>query len=172
MGVRALARRAALAAMLTVVSCERDRAQPLPDSAAPAVRVASATASGGTKPACPPTGHWTACQVRTRLVQAGVAPRDTDATALGDLPGLGSIPMVYEVGAAGLAVYLFPDSVARRRAARSLDSTKFVAPDHELTMRGEGTAIESDNLLALLFTRREQQRERVSDALTAGPPQP
>ena len=158
--------------MLAGAACGRDRAQSLSDSAASEIRVAPATAGGGTKSACQPTGHWTACQVRKRLTQAGVAPRDTDATALGDLPGLGSIPMVYEVGTAGLAVYLFPDSVARRRAARSLDSTKFVAPDREITIRGEGTAIESDNLLALLFTRREQQRERVSDALTAGPPQP
>jgi hypothetical protein len=39
-------------------------------------------------------------------------------------------------------------------------------------MRGETTAIQSDTLLALLFSRSEQQRERVSDALTAGPPQP
>ena len=37
-------------------------------------------------------------------------------------------------------------------------------------MRGETTAIQNDNLLALLFSRNEQQRERVSDALTAGPP--
>ena len=39
-------------------------------------------------------------------------------------------------------------------------------------MQGEATAIENDNLLALLFSRNEQQRERVADALTAGPPQP
>jgi hypothetical protein len=32
--------------------------------------------------------------------------------------------------------------------------------------------IENDNLLALLFGKNEHQRERVSDALTAGPPQP
>jgi hypothetical protein len=32
--------------------------------------------------------------------------------------------------------------------------------------------IENDNLLALLFSKNEQQIERVSDALTAGPPQP
>jgi hypothetical protein len=39
-------------------------------------------------------------------------------------------------------------------------------------MRGETTAIQNDNLLALLFSRSEQQRERVSDAFMAGPPQP
>ena len=39
-------------------------------------------------------------------------------------------------------------------------------------MRSQASVIENDNLLALLFSKNEQQIERVSDALTAGPPQP
>ena len=69
-------------------------------------------------------------------------------------------------------MYLFADSSARARAARGLDTLHYVAAARELTMRGETTAIQSDNLLALLFSRSEQQRERVSDAFMAGPPQP
>jgi hypothetical protein len=69
-------------------------------------------------------------------------------------------------------VYLFTDTLARARAARSLDSTKFIAPSAALSMRGEATAIQNDNLLALLFSRNDLQRERVSDALMAGAPQP
>jgi len=76
------------------------------------------------------------------------------------------------VGRSSLAVYLFTDTVARARAARSLDSTKFIAPSAALSMRGEATAIQNDNLLALLFSRNDLQRERVSDALMAGAPQP
>ena len=87
-------------------------------------------------------------------------------------PGNPKTPIIYQVGSAGLAVYLFPDTGARARAVRSLDTARFIAPARALSMRGEATAIQSDNLLALLFSRNEQQRERVSDALTAGPPQP
>jgi hypothetical protein len=38
-------------------------------------------------------------------------------------------------------------------------------------MRAEPTLIASENLLAILRSRSDHQRERVSDALTAGPPQ-
>jgi hypothetical protein len=162
--------RGAFVAALLVTGCARDR-PPAPDSAAMNVHVAS-TAAMSVKPACPKTGHWSPCQVRTRLDQAGVAPRPADAGVLGDLPALGATPIVYQVGSAGLAIYLFPDTAARARANRSLDTARFIAPARPLSMRGEATAIQSDNLLALLFSRNEQQRERVSDALTAGPPQP
>ena len=121
------------------------------------------------KPACPRTGHWVDCQVRERLVRSGLAPRDTSREAL---PALGPKPVVYRLGRGGLAVYLFDDSVARARAGTTLDTVKYVRPAHGLTMLTEATVIENDNLLALLFSKNEQQIERVSDALMAGPPQP
>jgi hypothetical protein len=157
-------------AVLLVVACGRDRAA-IPDTVA-AAATAGPGVAGVTKSACPKTGHWSPCQVRTRLEQAGVAPRTGDAGTLGDLPSLGTTPIVYQVGSAGLAIYLFPDTAARARAGRLLDTARFITPARALSMRGEATAIQSDNLLALLFSRNEQQRERVSDALMAGPPQP
>jgi hypothetical protein len=39
-------------------------------------------------------------------------------------------------------------------------------------MKAETTLIENDNALVLLFSQNEHQRERVADAITAGPPQP
>jgi hypothetical protein len=131
---------------------------------------ASPMARAAGTPTCPRTGHWSGCQVKLRLDQAGVAPRVGEAPA--ELPKLGPAPTIYLVGQSPLAVYLFADAAARERAARQLDSTKFIAPSVALTMRGEGTAIQNDNLLALLFSRNDLQRERVSDALTAGAPQP
>lgn len=122
------------------------------------------------KPACPRTGHWSECQVFDRLDQAGVAPRADSAPPA--LPAVGVAPRVYLVGRNVLAVYLFPDTLARARAARTLDTLHFIAPSAPLTMRGEATVIQNDNLLALLFSRIDLQRERVSDALMAGAPQP
>ena len=69
-------------------------------------------------------------------------------------------------------MYLFDDSVARARAATRLDSVKYVRAPNPPTMLSEATVIQNDNLLALLFSKNDQQIERVSDALMAGPPQP
>jgi hypothetical protein len=139
---------------------------------APRSAVAPATASpapGTPRPACARTGHWIPCQVRERLERSGLVLRDT---TIEGLPATGVTPTVWRLGRGAVAVYLFPDSLARARAAARLDTVKYVPPSQPLTMYSEGTRIENDNLLALLFSKNDQQRERVSDALTAGPPQP
>jgi hypothetical protein len=110
--------------------------------------------------------------VRLRLEQAGLAPQPNDTLKDLHLPTVGPTPTIYTVGTSPLAVYLFADSTARNRAGRGLDTARFIPQSRELSMRGEATAIQNDNLLAILFSRRDQQRERVSDALSAGPPQP
>jgi hypothetical protein len=167
--VTPLARRAGAVALLAVAAaCARERSPADTAMLSTAARSPIVIGVGG-KPDCPGTGHWSACAVRKRLEAAGVAPQV--ATSLPDLPPLGATPALYRVGKSGLAIYLFADSAARARAARTLDTLRYVGAAKELTMRGETTAIQSDNLLALLFSRSEQQRERVSDALTAGPPQ-
>jgi hypothetical protein len=118
---------------------------------------------------CPKTGHWIDCQVRERLTRSGLAPRDTTRETL---PALGPAPLVYRLGRGGLAVYLFPDSAARIRAAGTLDTVKYVRAPRGPTVLSQATVIENDNLLGLLFSKNDQQIERVSDALTAGAPQP
>lgn len=120
-------------------------------------------------PQCPKTGHWSECHVRERLIRSGLAPRDTTHAAL---PALGPAPFVYRLGRGNLAVYIFADSTARTRAAASLDTVKYVRAPRGPTILSQATVIENDNLLGLLFGKNEQQIERVSDALTAGAPQP
>jgi hypothetical protein len=175
-GVSAFARAAgalgpcAAALLAGAAACSRGHA-PAGDTMLVATGTRSPVVIGvGGKPACPGTGHWTNCAVLERLEAAGVAPQV--ATELPDLPHISPKPVLFKVGKSGLAVYLFPDSGARARAARTLDTLHYVSAAKELTMRGETTAIQSDNLLALLYSRSEQQRERVSDAFMAGPPQP
>jgi hypothetical protein len=130
---------------------------------------AGAAASGQRPAPCPRTGHWIDCQVRERLTRSGLAPRDTTH---GALPSLGPAPLVYRLGKGALAVYLFPDSSARIRAAGTLDTVKYLRAPRGPTVLSQATVIENDNLLGLLFSKNDQQIERVSDALTAGAPQP
>ena len=137
---------------------------------APGQSAGSGAATGVTRAQpCPKTGHWSDCHVRERLIRSGLAPRDTTREAL---PALGPAPVVYRLGKGGLAVYIFNDSASRARAARSLDTVKYVRAASGPTMLSQATVIENDNLLGLLFSKNEQQVERVSDALTAGAPQP
>jgi hypothetical protein len=125
---------------------------------------------GANPPACPRTGHWSECQVRSSIERAGLVLRDTVFTD--DLPKLSTAPRTYRLGSALLATWLFADTSQRARAARSLDSTRFVPSAAPLTMQSVATAIENDNLLALFYGKNEHQRERVTDAFTAGAPQP
>ena len=155
-------------ACLATAACGGGRSDATAGSAAGRASAVVAGRSG--VPACPKTGQWTECQVFARLEQAGVAPRR--GGTLADLPAVGSSPTQYTIGKSGLAVYFFADTAARGRAARALDTLHFVAPSAGLTVRGEATAIQNGNLLGLLFSRNDQQRERVSDALMAGAPQP
>jgi len=158
--------RALVALLLVVTACGGKEAPKATSSAAPA----SPTGAAPAKPACPRTGHWSECQVFARLEQAGVAPRREGE--IRDLPRVAAAPHVYTIGSAMVAVYLFADTASRAAAARQLDTLHFVSPAASLTMRNEATAIQNDNLLALLFSQRDQTRERVSDAFQAGAPQP
>ena len=133
-----------------------------------AARTKGAPAAG---PQCPRTGHWGECQIRIRLEQSGLAPLVTK-DKVGDLPTLTGPPILFVIGNAGLAIYLYPDTVRRHSAGASLDTARFIPPSRPVGIHGEATAIQSDNALVLLFTRNEHQRERVADAITAGPPQP
>jgi hypothetical protein len=73
---------------------------------------------------------------------------------------------------AALEVHIYADSTARIADEKKLNRTDFVGVGAQQTMRQERTLIESDNVLALLTSLNDHQRERVSDAITAGPPQP
>ena len=130
-----------------------------------------ATTTAGGAPLCQRTGHWSECTVRIRLDQSGLAPQ-SGADKLGDLPTFAPKPITLTVGTSGIAYYIFPDSMTRHAAAAGLDTSHFIAQTRPVSMKNETTLIENDNVLLLLFSRNEHQRERVADVITGGPPQP
>ena len=152
-------------------ACGTERTQAVDSTQLPPAATPAGDAASGDprRPPCARTGHWIDCQVRERLVRAGLAPHDTSREAL---PALGPAPVVYRLGRGALAVYLFADSAARARAATTLDTVKYLRGSRAPTVLSQASVIENDNLLALLFTKNEHQIERVSDALMAGAPQP
>lgn len=118
---------------------------------------------------CPADGRWHPCSVVKRLEMAGYVPVVEDSAAQ-EKP-LAATGTTYRLGKGTLTVFLYPDSAARVADAAQLDTTRFIGPYQPVTMRNEPARIASANLLAILRTRSDRQRERVGDALTAGPPQ-
>ncbi len=139
-----------------------------PSSAA--VTTQAKPVAGGKGP-CPATGLWTECAVLDRLDRAGLAPRrDSAADPIHEAP-LGPAGTRLLLGGAQLDVFIYADVPTRERDEARLDHGKFIEASAEPTLRGEATLIRNANLLAILRSRNDHQRERVSDALTAGPPQ-
>jgi hypothetical protein len=154
-----------LLALVLVAACTKADAPPARAPAAPQAPVAQGSA-------CPATGAWAECSVIYRLERAGLAPKLDSAGKPTDA-ALGGQPLMIKIGlTAELEVHLYGDSAARAAAETKLDRSQFVSGAQEQTIKRERTLIESANLLGLLTSINAHQRERVSDALTAGPPQP
>ena len=75
------------------------------------------------------------------------------------------------VGNGVLQLYVYPDVRTREREQGKLDRTKYVSFDAPV-QSSQLTLIYNTNLIAILTSRNDHLRERVSDAITAGPPQP
>jgi hypothetical protein len=171
--------RGGLAVVVSIAGCRGDgRAERAADSTtavAPTASSVGATAQPATggaaadKLTCPATGQWAFCSVMERLDRSGLAPRrDSGDVRLDPLTRPG---VRVTVGSAELDLFIYPDPEARKRDEDRLDKKRFIEATDPPTLRGEPTVIRSVNLLAILRSRSDRQRERVSDALTAGPPQ-
>ncbi len=139
-----------------------------PDSSAASNTVGSAPGS-----ACPANGLWAECSVLYRLDRAGLAPRLDSTNKVEEKSiGTGATVFVVKIGRlARLDVFVYPDSAARIADEKKLDRTQFVGPTDQQTIQRERTLMENANFIGLLTSINQHQRERVSDALMAGPPQ-
>jgi hypothetical protein len=126
-------------------------------------------------PECPANGLWAQCSVLYRLDRAGLAPR-LDSTETVEEKTIGASgaahTFVLKIGKfARLEVFVYPDSAARIADETKLNRTQFVGPAAQQTIKRERTLMENANFIGLLTSINAHQRERVSDALMAGPPQ-
>ena len=119
---------------------------------------------------CPHTGHWSVCTVFERLDRAGLAPR-RDSAAVTEAP-LRAAGTLLHLGTSELEIYVYADAGEREREQARLDRSAYLDYAAPVGMQPLPTLIASANLIAILRSRNDHQRERVADALTAGPPQP
>lgn len=155
--------------MALAADCGKAPPPRAPETAASNRGESAATAAGDAT--CPATGNWAKCSVLYRLERAGLAPH-LDSTAIPEEKSLTAQAFVVKIGSlARLEVFLYPDSAARLADETKLDKSKLVDATAPQTIQRERTLIENANLVGLLTSINAHQRERVSDALTAGPPQ-
>lgn len=153
-------------AISVAAACGTKSEPPPPAASSTAVANATPTPAGS----CPATGQWARCSILDRLDHAGLAPR-VDSEPATESP-LSQKGLLVHVGRADLKLFIYPDSNARRADEQKLDHSKYVEIDAEPGINQEATLIRSVNVLAILKSINDHQRERVSDAITAGPPQP
>lgn len=161
-----------IALALTAVACgSKDHQRVAADSLAPAPAATQTVATPTGKGNCPKNGQWSECAVFDRLDHAGLAPRRDSTAGVVDLAPLTQRGTRLLIGNAELDVFIYPDTARRVQDEARLDRSKYIEATDEPTLRGEATLIRNANLLAVLRSRNDHQRERVSDALSAGPPQ-
>jgi hypothetical protein len=161
-----------LFALVAGLACAR-RDEPASVDTASAVVVTaetSAALSPGGNASCPATGLWSVCAVTERIERAGLAPR-VDSLGATE-PPLTPRGTLLKIGRSELELYVYTDVAAREREQRTLDREKYLAAESPVGIKSQPTLIHSANLIAILHSRNDHQRERVSDAISAGPPQP
>ena len=139
---------------------------------APETAVGAVGSAPAGRAACPATGLWAECSAFQALDRAGLAPRRDSSAGPVHLDPLTRPGTRLLLGSAEVDVFIYPSDADRARDEARLDKHQFIEATDEPTLRGEPTLIRNANLLAILHSRNDHQRERVSDALSAGPPQP
>lgn len=135
-----------------------------------AVRAESATAASVA--GRPPSPLWDVDRVSERLVRSGVAPRRIEpAPAAPAFFATAVATGAFNVGRGGeLRVFVFSDSLARRRATDALDPETASPRGSAPAWPQPPVLIGVQNLAAVLMGGTETLRERVQLALEAGLP--
>lgn len=120
-------------------------------------------------PHCPATGLWSECTFVERLEQAGLVltPEQEPAT---EKP-LQRQGVRFKARNATMEAYFYTSQDERERDQRRLPAGTYLREDQAPEPIHKPTVVTSGNLLVVLDTHRERQRERITLAITAGPPQ-
>lgn len=157
---------AVLVALALAGACAKDE-PPAPP------KPVTVTRSDSVRPLCSEDGRWNQCVLLDRLVHAGVAPLadSTDTTHVAFLKPPG---VHYKIGkSAELVVFYYPDSVQALKAWNALDTLR-LAPSAD-TVRPwprQPIPIRAANAIAVLFSEKLEQIERVRAVFAAGLPAP
>jgi hypothetical protein len=157
-----------LGLVVLLVGCSGSDAPKGVDTTQP-ILAASIPAAGDTS--CPATGLWARCSVIKSIERAGLNAHADSAKDVSEQP-LAISGFRLPIARGEIRVFLYADSNSRKRDRAKLDRTKFVLPHQQAGIARERTIVESANLLVLMDVLSSLSRERIANALMAGPPQP
>lgn len=121
--------------------------------------------------ACPATGRWAACSVEKRLSRAGLVARKIPEEGP-ERAGFSIRPQPYALGRGSrLELFIYPDERALARDLAKMDTIKAAPLGAAGSWSTAPVLIRSVNLAAVVLTRDAREADRLSLALTAGPPQ-
>jgi len=120
---------------------------------------------------CPADGQWAMCSVLKSIERAGLNVHRDSAKTVREAP-LAVEGTRIPIARGEIRIFLYADSASRRRDQAKLDTSVFIRPAQEPTLRRSRTIVAGVNMLALLDVLNSRQRERIILALLAGPPQP
>ena len=152
--------------VLGAACAEKSRVKSAADSGLPIV----AAASTGSATDCLATGLWAECSVLKRLEEAALAVHADSLTVVTDSP-LSIAGKRLPIANGEIEIFVYADSGSRLRDAAKLDTTAFIPPSRQRTVRRERTVVANANLLVLMDVASEAYRERIANYLMAGPPQ-
>lgn len=120
--------------------------------------------------ACPATGLWARCSVIKAIYRAGLNPHGDSAKVVTE-KSLSIRGFELPISRGTVRVFLYADSNSRRRDEAKLDTSQFVSPRKDPSLR-KRTLIPTGNMLVLMDIMNTRNRERIANALMAGAPQP
>ncbi|HEV7595568.1 MAG TPA: hypothetical protein VGO33_11285 [Gemmatimonadaceae bacterium] len=142
----------------------------LPVETATAAHPDTASAHSKSSP-CPRTGRWALCSLEKRLQQSGFVLKRLE-TGTSRRPGFTVAPTAYTLGHSRLEVFVYPDEGALAKDVGGIDTLTASPRGRPSTWDAPVTFVRSANLAAVLVTDSPVQAERLTLAITAGPPQP
>jgi hypothetical protein len=154
-------------ALLAACSSERKNVVSGVDTTKP-VLAASAPAPGDTS--CPATGYWARCSIIKSIERAGLNSHADSSKDVTDAP-LSITGFELPISRGRVRFFVYADSNSRKLDQARLDTALFVSPLKDPSMR-KRTLVSAANLLVLMDVMNTRNRERIANAMMAGPPQP
>jgi hypothetical protein len=114
--------------------------------------------------AAPSTGSQTDC-----LTGFGI---HRDSLAEVHEPGLEVSGKRLRIGRGKADFFVYADTMSRARDQAKLDPAQFISPSAQYSILKQRTLIANYNLLVLMDVAGEAYRDRIANAVMAGPPQP
>ena len=152
-----------------LAACSSDKTKPALDvDTTQPIAAAPAPAAGDTT--CPATGYWARCSIIKAIERAGLNAHADSARVVTEAP-LSISGFELPISRGTVRFFVYADSNSRKRDQLKLDTSVFVSPRKDPSMR-KRTLVPVANLLVLMDVMNTRNRERIANSMMAGAPQP